>query len=108
MRLTNVLLQTCVWLCAQEAKPAAAPVPRKARPMPPPAEVRRQMLAYKLQVHELRLEYAKELQTKVQAQQEAKKAGAILAKKGILCCPSFCSSEVACTCSSPLRMSQRR
>lgn len=68
-------------------------MPRKARPLPPPAEMRRQVLAYKQQVHELRLQYAKELQTKVQAEQEAKKAASILAKKGILCCSSFASAR---------------
>ena len=42
--------------------------------MPEPAEVRRQRVAYKQQVHELRLQYAKELQAKESKLQEVRKA----------------------------------
>jgi len=42
--------------------------------MPDQATVRRQRVAYKQQVHELRLQFAKELQAKEKQQQEARQA----------------------------------
>jgi hypothetical protein len=50
--------------------------------MPDQAEMRRQMLAYKQQVHELRLAYAKELQANAQQAEERKKAAAKLSARG--------------------------
>lgn len=62
---------------------SAFPGPRKARPMPEPAEVRRQRVAYKQQVHELRLQYAKELQAKESKLQEVRKAAASATARGM-------------------------
>lgn len=52
--------------------------------MPDQAEVRRQMIAYKLQVAELRKQYAKELDAKALQMQESKKAAARLSASGEL------------------------
>jgi hypothetical protein len=60
----------------------APPVPKKARPMPDQAELRRQILAYK-QVHELRLQYAKELEAKANKADERKRAAASVSARGI-------------------------
>jgi len=60
------------------------PAPSKARPMPAPAEMRRQMVAYKEQVHELRIQYGKELAVKAAQLLEAKEARARLFATGIL------------------------
>lgn len=51
--------------------------------MPDPAELRRQILAYKQQVHELRLQYAKELEAKANKTDERKKAAASVSARGI-------------------------
>jgi hypothetical protein len=61
----------------------APPVPKKARPMPDQAELRRQMLAYKQQVHELRIQYAKELEAKANKADERKRAAASVSARGI-------------------------
>lgn len=55
----------------------------KARPMPNQTEMRRQMVAYKEQVHELRVQYGKELAAKAKLQLEAKQAAALLVATGI-------------------------
>jgi len=65
----------------QQEQASAPPAPKKARPMPDQAEMRRQMLAYKQQVHELRLAYAKELQANAQQAEERKKAAAKLSAR---------------------------
>jgi len=57
---------------------AKKPAPSKARPMPTQTEMRRQMVAYKEQVHELRIQYGKELAVKATQLLEAKEAKARL------------------------------
>lgn len=51
--------------------------------MPTQTEMRRQMFAYKEQVHELRVQYGKELAAKAKQQLEAKQAAALLFATGI-------------------------
>jgi len=68
---------------------AKKPAPSKARPMPTQTEMRRQMVAYKEQVHELRIQYGKELAVKATQLLEAKEAKARLFATGIIFLISF-------------------
>ena len=65
--------------------------------MPDPAEVRRQRMAYKQQVHELRLQYAKELQMKENKLLEARQAAASATARG-LTAPYICCRHCGCFC----------
>jgi hypothetical protein len=51
--------------------------------MPDQAELRRQMLAYKQQVLELLIQYAKELEAKANKADERKRAAASVSARGI-------------------------
>ena len=70
-------------LSSETELPAAAPAPStKARPIPDATELRRQMVAYKTQVHELRLQYQQELKGKEAAKKAARLAAATATRHG--------------------------
>ena len=74
---------------AGDAEPPSKPqVPKKARPMPNQKEVRRQMVAYKQQVQELRIQYMKELKAKEEQLMVSRQAAASAHTRGAYLCDS--------------------